>query len=290
MSRQCAHRWVARFDAEGWDGLHDRSSRPHRCPTPDPGRGRGRGVLAAREEHRAGPDGSPPRPGRPGPHGDPDPAPAPACPAWPHCDPLTGAVIRASQTTAVRYERDRARRAGPHGRQEDRPDPRRRRLAGPWPRADATRPRSAARASTTSTPPSMTTPASPTPRSSPTRRAPPAPGSSPEPLAFFAAHGITVEEVITDNAWNYRAVRRLPRRRRPPSAHSSCSSARTAPGRTARSNASTAPCQTEWAYRQVFTSNDERSAALAPWLEHYNHRRRHTALGGQPPISRLSPT
>ena len=24
----------------------------------------------------------------------------------------------------------------------------------------------------------------------------------------------------------------------------------------------------EWAYRQIFTTNDERTAALAPWLEH----------------------
>ena len=46
----------------------------------------------------------------------------------------------------------------------------------------------------------------------------------------------------------------------------------------------------EWAYRQVFTSNDERAAALAPWIEHYNTRRRHSALGGLPPISRLAPT
>jgi transposase InsO family protein len=48
--------------------------------------------------------------------------------------------------------------------------------------------------------------------------------------------------------------------------------------------------RTEWAYRQVFTTNAERSAALAPWLDYDNHRRRHSALGGHPPISRLSPT
>ena len=30
--------------------------------------------------------------------------------------------------------------------------------------------------------------------------------------------------------------------------------------------------QTEWAYRQVFTTNDERTAALAPWLDYYNTR------------------
>jgi transposase InsO family protein len=48
--------------------------------------------------------------------------------------------------------------------------------------------------------------------------------------------------------------------------------------------------QTEWAYRQVFTCNDDRAQALAPWIENYNTRRRHSALGGLPPISRLQPT
>ena len=48
--------------------------------------------------------------------------------------------------------------------------------------------------------------------------------------------------------------------------------------------------QTEWAYAQIFTSNDDRTAALAPWLHTYNHHRRHHALGGHPPISRVSPT
>jgi transposase InsO family protein len=47
---------------------------------------------------------------------------------------------------------------------------------------------------------------------------------------------------------------------------------------------------TEWAYRQAYATNTERAAALAPWLEHYNTQRRHSALGGLPPISRLLPT
>ncbi|MEM9713914.1 MAG: integrase core domain-containing protein, partial [Actinomycetota bacterium] len=34
-----------------------------------------------------------------------------------------------------------------------------------------------------------------------------------------------------------------------------------------------------------------RTRALDPWIETYNTRRRHSALGGHPPISRLtSPT
>ena len=47
---------------------------------------------------------------------------------------------------------------------------------------------------------------------------------------------------------------------------------------------------TEWAYRQVFLTNDARTEALAPWLEHYNTERRHSSLKGKPPISRLLPT
>ena len=43
----------------------------------------------------------------------------------------------------------------------------------------------------------------------------------------------------------------------------------------------------EWAYRQVFLTNQPRRAALAPWLEHYNTQRRHSGLGGLPPISRM---
>ena len=43
ISRQCAHRWVARFDAEGEAGLADRSSRPRSKPaTYQRGNGRAR--------------------------------------------------------------------------------------------------------------------------------------------------------------------------------------------------------------------------------------------------------
>ncbi|MEJ3406118.1 integrase core domain-containing protein, partial [Rathayibacter sp. YIM 133350] len=46
----------------------------------------------------------------------------------------------------------------------------------------------------------------------------------------------------------------------------------------------------EWAYRRPYASNQERADALAPWVQTYNTERRHSALGGKPPISRLSPT
>ena len=104
ISRQCAHRWLGRFDAEGDAGLVDRSSRPRSCPrrTPAPVEER---VLVARAELRLGPDGLADAVGVPARtisrilarHGVPRLA---------ECDPLTGARIRATQQTAVRYERE----------------------------------------------------------------------------------------------------------------------------------------------------------------------------------------
>jgi transposase InsO family protein len=46
----------------------------------------------------------------------------------------------------------------------------------------------------------------------------------------------------------------------------------------------------EWAYARLYRSNEARIAALGSWLDTYNHRRPHTALGGLPPISRLLTT
>jgi transposase InsO family protein len=43
-----------------------------------------------------------------------------------------------------------------------------------------------------------------------------------------------------------------------------------------------------WAYGAIYGSTAERTAALDGWLWHYNHRRRHAALGHQPPITRLN--
>ena len=45
-----------------------------------------------------------------------------------------------------------------------------------------------------------------------------------------------------------------------------------------------------WAYAKLYRSNPARLQVLPPWLETYNRRRPHTALGGLPPISRLQTT
>jgi transposase InsO family protein len=43
-----------------------------------------------------------------------------------------------------------------------------------------------------------------------------------------------------------------------------------------------------WAYGALYASSAERTAALDGWLWHYNHHRKHSALGRQPPITRLN--
>ena len=77
------------------------------------------------------PDLARPRVRLPSSHGKQDPATA-RCPAALRMRPVDRALIRASKTTAVRYERAASGRTGPHGCQEDRPDPRGRWLASPW--------------------------------------------------------------------------------------------------------------------------------------------------------------
>ena len=134
---------------------------------------------------------------------------------------------------------------------------------------------------------STTTPGSPTARSCPTRR-PTCAAFLDRAIDYFAAHGITpIERLITDNAWAYRLV---PTRVCADHAIEQIFIKPHCPWQNGKVERLNRTLLTEWAYRQVFTSNDDRTAALAPWLEHYNTGRRHSALGGQPPISRLSPT
>jgi transposase InsO family protein len=107
---------------------------------------------------------------------------------------------------------------------------------------------------------------------------------------YFAVHGITdIERVITDNAFAYRhskavaeVIAGLGAKHKFIKPHCPWQN-----GKVERFNRT---LLIEWANRQVFASNADLAAALAPWQEIYNTRRRHTALGGLPPVSRLSPT
>ena len=105
ISRRCVAKWVSRFAGEGVAGLADRSSRPHRMPTRVSAETEAR-VVELRRCQRRGRDwiaaelGVPSR----------TVSRILARHHLPHLamlDPMTGLVIRASKTTAVRYERDR---------------------------------------------------------------------------------------------------------------------------------------------------------------------------------------
>jgi transposase InsO family protein len=104
-------------------------------------------------------------------------------------------------------------------------------------------------------------------------------------LAFYRAHAVRVERVLTDNGSAYvsaafaMACRELGLR------HS-----RTQPYRPQTNGKAERFIRTllrEWAYAIVYGSPEERTAALASWLERYNISRRHGALGHRPPLARL---
>ena len=289
VSRQCAHRWVARYDAEGHAGLVDRTSRPRRSPTRTSAEVEAL-VLEARAKHRRGQDWLGPELGV---------APRTvnrvlrrhSVPRLAVCDPMTGEVIRASKTTTVRYERAtpgelvhmdvkkiaRIPDGGgwrAHGRQaaSDTTAHKKARIGFDYVHSMVDDHSRLAYSEILDDEKASTCAAFFT-----------------RAVEHFTVLGIQVQAVMTDNHWSYthsnalagllgqHQIEHVLIRPHCPWQN----------GKVERFNRT---LQNEWAYRQVFTTNLDRTAALAPWLEHYNTRRRHSALGGLPPISRLSPT
>jgi len=104
--------------------------------------------------------------------------------------------------------------------------------------------------------------------------------------AFFAAHGIArIVRVITDNGANYRAAAFYRTVTSIASRHQ-----RTRPY-TPRHNGKVERYQRiladELLYARVWTSEAQRAQAISIWNIHYNYHRDHTAVGNQPPASRL---
>jgi transposase InsO family protein len=285
VSRQCAHRWVARFDAEGDAGLMDRSSRPHSSPNRTSSEVEQR-VVALRQRLRVGPDRLA------------DELGVPArtisrilrrhqMPYLSECDPLTGDVIRASKQTTTRYERERpgelihidVKKIGriPNG--------------GGW-RAwgrDAVKRtgrvgydyiHSAVDDHTRIAYSEIHT----------DEQGPTAAGFLLRAAEFFASCGIPrIEAVMTDNHWSYTksqaftdTLNTLGARHITIRPH--------CPWQNSKVERFNRTLQTEWAYKQIFVTNNERTNALPSWLEYYNHQRRHSSLGRRPPISRVTPT
>jgi transposase InsO family protein len=287
ISRKCVRTWITRYENEGEAGLADRSSRPHTSPRRTPAETEDR-IVELRDRERRGPAvigaelGVPARTvsrvlvrrGRP---------------RLAALDPMTGQLIRASKQTATRYERSAP---GELVHMDVKklariPD------GGGW--------RAHGRGAASITGDRNTKVGYDYVHSLvddysrlayseilPDEKGSTCAGFLTRAAAYFAAHGIDrIERVMTDNAWAYRYSLRgvcasIGARQKFIKPHCPWQN-----GKVERLNRTLA---SEWAYRQVFTSNAQRAAALAPWLEHYNTRRRHSALGGRPPISRLTPT
>lgn len=289
VSRQCAHRWVRRFRAEGHAGLSERSSRPRRMPTKTSPE-REAAVLAARDKLRFGPARLSAETGVPARtisrilvrHRVPPLA-------W--LDPITGALIRAARATTNRYEHDcpgdmihvDVKKLGriPDG--------------GGWRVQGGTSVNHQSRVD--KTPIGFDYVHAAVDDHSrlayaeihADEKGATAAGFLTRAAAYFAGHGITrIERVISDNAFAYRhstafkdAVAALGARQKFIKPHCPWQN-----GKVERFNRTLA---TEWAYRQPFTSNQARTDALAPWIEHYNTDRIHSSHGSTP-AARVSPT
>jgi transposase InsO family protein len=105
-------------------------------------------------------------------------------------------------------------------------------------------------------------------------------------VSWFAARGVTVERVLSDNGSAYRShawrdacgqLQIRPKFTRPRRPQTN--------GKIERFHRTLAD---GWAYSRNYNSESARRAALPTWLHNYNHHRPHTAIGGQPPISRLT--
>ena len=105
-------------------------------------------------------------------------------------------------------------------------------------------------------------------------------------VAYYQRHGITVERILTDNGSPYRSMIHAVACRKLGIRH-----LRSRPYRPQTNGKAERFIRTMlngWAYGAIYRSSQERTRALDGWLLHYNHRRRHSALGHQPPISRTN--
>jgi transposase InsO family protein len=105
-------------------------------------------------------------------------------------------------------------------------------------------------------------------------------------LLHFQGQGVQVQKLLTDNGSAYRSREFKAMREAYGVKHS-----RTRPYRPRTNGKAERLIQTalrEWAYGPTWQSSDERNQALKAWLHFYNHHRPHSALGGQPPITRLN--
>jgi transposase InsO family protein len=105
-------------------------------------------------------------------------------------------------------------------------------------------------------------------------------------VTWFAGHGVRIERVLSDNGSAYKSyawrnacteLGITPKRTRPYRPQTN--------GKIERFHRTLAD---GWAYARPYHSETQRRAALPNWIHFYNHHRPHSAIGGHPPISRLT--
>jgi transposase InsO family protein len=272
VSRATAYKWLRRYRAEGAAGLEDRSSRPHRRPRSLPDR-EIRRILVARRRRRVGPHRLGPLLGHPRStvygvlrrHGVSRLA---------HADRLTGVPVRYVRERPgelVHVDVKRLGRVPPGGGHRILGEGVRKHLALGYDYLhvaidDATRVAYVAVRPDEQTDSTVSFIA--------------------EAVAFFAAQGVRVERVMTDNAWTYTHSNRLAAL----FAELAIRHVRTRPRRpqtNGKAERFIGTLQREWAYTRLYRSNEARLASLPRWVDVYNRRRPHAGLAGQTPMSVL---
>jgi transposase InsO family protein len=103
-------------------------------------------------------------------------------------------------------------------------------------------------------------------------------------VEFFAALGIAVRALLTDNGSCYRSAPFRQACQRMQLKHH-----RTRPYTPRTNGKAERFIQTalrEWAYAKHWPDSDQRDQNLQPWTDYYNHQRPHGSLSYMPPISR----
>jgi transposase InsO family protein len=105
-------------------------------------------------------------------------------------------------------------------------------------------------------------------------------------VAFFERHGMTVEQLLTDNGSGYRSMVHAIGCRASKIRHLRTRAYR--PQTNGKAERFIRTMLGGWAYGAIYRDSSERTAALDGWLWYYNHHRRHSALGHKPPVARLN--
>ncbi len=274
ISRATAYKWVRRYRAEGEAGLFDRSSRPHRSPRRLDESAEAE-ILAARATWRYGPDRLDPLLGRPastvhrvlhrrglGRLRDADRVTT-APVRYVACHP--GALVHQDHKKLGRIPdgggwRVLGRASRPHNGRTN---------AG-YEHLEVLVDDASRYAVVVPVPDETTASAT---------------AALETAAAEFARLGIRIERVLTDNGASYKrrfdaAVERLDARHK--------RTRRYRPQTNGKAERFIKTLIDEWAYGRPYSTNRERLDALAAFVDFYNRRRPHTALGGRSPLDAVN--